>query len=135
MLIASAPANPCLGHIFQIMMALKASFWLCVAPFRHRWSRAFFIRLMQVGLVTSKTTSGMMLWRTYSSSEPVCTCCHPFNESATGQNFCCCTQACLVHVEISLRVLMILRRTCPRKILHNSLPSGPIPFKFSANIL
>ena len=42
----SAPANPCLGHIFQIMMALKASFWLCVAPFRHRCSRAFFIRLM-----------------------------------------------------------------------------------------
>ena len=31
----SAPANPCLGHIFQIMMALKASFWLSLRrPFQ-----------------------------------------------------------------------------------------------------
>ena len=43
----SAPANPCLGRIFQIM-ALKASFWLCVAPLGRRLTR-------QVAL-------GMMLW-------------------------------------------------------------------------
>ena len=79
---------------------------------------------------------GMMLWWTYSSSEPACTGCHPHHESAgEEQNWCCCTEACFVHVEVSLSVLMILWCTCLRRILHNSLPSGPIPFKCSGNVL
>ena len=72
---------------------------------------------------------GMMLWWTYSSSEPAWTGWHPHHESAT--DLLLLHRGMSVHFEVSLSVLMILRRTYPRKMLHNSLPSGPIPFNFS----
>ena len=123
---------PVFGHIFQVM-ALKASFWLCIAcpiqvahrpsqalPYSSSWCRSAW-SLQKLPLA--------WCWWTYSPQEPACTGCHAHHESATKeQNWCCCTEACTsVHFEVSLSVLMIWRRTCPQKILHNSLSSGPIP--------